>query len=268
MAYTVYKHTSPSGKVYIGITSRPVQKRWQNGTGYKQHRYFNAAIQKYGWQNFTHEILFSNLSKSDACEKEKELIMLYNSTDRRFGYNQSTGGESGACGVCPSQETREKIRRAKLGKKQSPEAIEKTRQANIGKRLSQETKDKISKSKKGKKYGKMPQERIEKLKKSLIGRTSPMLGKKQTDEAKIKIGNANRGRKFTEEQLERMRISHLGQKNEHSMRKIYCEETGIVYESVAKACLETNISRKSVIDVCRGRKGSVKGMHFTYWEAE
>ena len=105
MAYTVYKHTSPSGKVYIGITSSPVNRRWQNGKGYRQHRYFNAAIQKYGWQNFTHEILFSNLSKYDACEKEKELIMLYNSTDRRFGYNQSTGGESGACGVHPSQET-------------------------------------------------------------------------------------------------------------------------------------------------------------------
>ena len=150
MSYTVYKHTSPSGKVYIGITSRPVQKRWQNGTGYRQHRYFNAAIQKYGWQNFTHEILFSNLSKYDACEKEKELIKLYNSTDRRFGYNQSTGGESGACGVHPSQETIEKLRIASTGRKRGVEELKKFSEKMRGHPVSKETREKISNSLKGK----------------------------------------------------------------------------------------------------------------------
>lgn len=31
---TVYKHTSPSGKVYIGITGREPKLRWDNGNGY------------------------------------------------------------------------------------------------------------------------------------------------------------------------------------------------------------------------------------------
>ena len=30
-SYTVYKHTSPSGKVYIGITKLGVERRWQRG---------------------------------------------------------------------------------------------------------------------------------------------------------------------------------------------------------------------------------------------
>ena len=165
MAYTVYKHTSPSGKVYIGITSSPVNRRWQNGKGYRQHRYFNAAIQKYGWQNFTHEILFSNLSKYDACEKEKELIMLYNSTDRRFGYNQSTGGESGACGVHPSQETIEKLRRASTGRKRGVEELKKFSEKMRGHPVSKETREKISNSLKGRPH-KHSQETLRKIAKA------------------------------------------------------------------------------------------------------
>ena len=37
--YYVYKHTSPSGKVYIGITSKhPPERRWANGNGYKKNQ--------------------------------------------------------------------------------------------------------------------------------------------------------------------------------------------------------------------------------------
>ena len=36
--YTVYKHTSPHGKVYIGITSQSPIRRWRkDGSGYKSH---------------------------------------------------------------------------------------------------------------------------------------------------------------------------------------------------------------------------------------
>ena len=34
--YTVYKHTSPIGKVYIGITKMNPIRRWSNGKGYKK----------------------------------------------------------------------------------------------------------------------------------------------------------------------------------------------------------------------------------------
>ena len=75
--YVVYKHTNKfNGKVYIGITSRSVKRRWGNNG--KQYLYDNSrfanAIQKYGWDNFEHEILFEGLSKKEACQKEIELI--------------------------------------------------------------------------------------------------------------------------------------------------------------------------------------------------
>lgn len=43
MAYTVYKHTNKiNGKVYIGITSQNVKRRWQNGAGYYGTYFYNA----------------------------------------------------------------------------------------------------------------------------------------------------------------------------------------------------------------------------------
>ena len=64
--YCVYKHTSPSNKVYIGITINP-KRRW-NKSHYKYNEHFNNAINKYGWDNFNHEILFSNLTIEDATK--------------------------------------------------------------------------------------------------------------------------------------------------------------------------------------------------------
>lgn len=95
MGYTVYKHTTPSNKVYIGITSQNVNKRWQNGYGYTGSKYFSRAISKYGWDNIRHDILYENLTKERACEIEIELIDKYKSYDYHFGYNISRGGELG-----------------------------------------------------------------------------------------------------------------------------------------------------------------------------
>ena len=45
--YIVYKHTSPSNKVYIGITKQTLKARWKNGKGYKNNEHFTYAIKKY-----------------------------------------------------------------------------------------------------------------------------------------------------------------------------------------------------------------------------
>lgn len=47
--WCVYMHTSPSNKVYIGITC-DVKHRWRsNGEGYKGGTRIYYAIKKYGW---------------------------------------------------------------------------------------------------------------------------------------------------------------------------------------------------------------------------
>ena len=94
MEYCVYKHTSPNGKVYIGITRQNPIKRWINGKGYAYNTHFYNAILKYGWNNFRHEILFTGLTREEACQKEQELISYYNSNNRKFGYNLTPGGNA------------------------------------------------------------------------------------------------------------------------------------------------------------------------------
>jgi len=107
----VYKHTSPSGKVYIGIT-KDIQHRWRGeGRGYNGCSRFYRAIQKYGWDNIRHEVLYEKLSHENACRKEVELISQYHSTDERFGYNLLSGGQS----ALHSEESKEKIRRKNMG---------------------------------------------------------------------------------------------------------------------------------------------------------
>ena len=88
--WCVYKHTSPSKGVYIGITKQNPVIRWSNGSGYKRNPYFYKAIQKYGWDNFKHEILFSNLTQEEAERYEKNLISEYRNGGKC--YNILDGG--------------------------------------------------------------------------------------------------------------------------------------------------------------------------------
>lgn len=104
--YTVYMHISPSNKKYIGITSQSIKKRWQNGYGYKTNIYFWRAIQKYGWNNIKHIILFENLTQEEAKSKEIELIKQYNSLQPN-GYNLTKGGDNVSEKI-HSEETRKK----------------------------------------------------------------------------------------------------------------------------------------------------------------
>ena len=116
--YTVYMHEHrENGKKYIGITSQNVYERWGNGKCYKPTSHFRNAIDKYGWDMFRHEILYTDLTYEEACRMEKELIAKYNTTDSRCGYNNSTGGEKGALGshYSLSEETRKKMSIAKSG---------------------------------------------------------------------------------------------------------------------------------------------------------
>ena len=73
-------HTNTiNNKKYIGITGQnPPERRWRNGgSGYSHSGYFRNAINKYGWENFTHEILISELTFEEACELEKYYIKFY-----------------------------------------------------------------------------------------------------------------------------------------------------------------------------------------------
>lgn len=113
--YIVYMHTCPNGKVYIGITCETLAQRCKRGKGYRPNQAFWKAIQKYGWDGIKHEILYSDLTKEQAEQKEVELIAEHKSNQKEHGYNIAMGGGVN-CGFHLSQQTKDKISKANSGK--------------------------------------------------------------------------------------------------------------------------------------------------------
>lgn len=92
--YVVYMHVNKANeKRYIGISKNPIA-RWANGKGYYRNKHFSDAINKYGWNNFDHLILYTDLTREEAGEIEQHLIKKYRTQDKRYGYNLTSGGEA------------------------------------------------------------------------------------------------------------------------------------------------------------------------------
>lgn len=143
--FTVYMHTNMiNNKKYVGITSRKPEHRWFHGKGYPHNKYFTSAINKYGWDNFKHEILYTDLTEEEACLKEQELIKFYKSNQHDYGYNLESGGRY--CKI--NEETKRKIGKASKGRKLSEEHKRKISQSEKGKVVSEETRKKLSEANK------------------------------------------------------------------------------------------------------------------------
>lgn len=155
--WKVYVHISPSNKRYYGITSKEnPNDRWKNGKNYKNNIHFTRAIERYGWNNFTHDVLFENLTEEEAKLLEQCYIILYDTTNQNKGYNITLGGE----GILGYRFTEEQIKMLSESKK--------------GRIFTEEHRTKLSESKKGNK--------------------NPNYGKHLTEETKKKLSEVNKGR--------------------------------------------------------------------------
>lgn len=115
----VYKITnSVNDKIYIGLTSKTVEKRWKKHVSdaeqMKRPHAIHRAIRKYGAGTFHISILFESDSLEELNEMEKKSIELQNSMWPN-GYNLHSGGEAHVI----SELTRNKMSLAQMGKKQS-----------------------------------------------------------------------------------------------------------------------------------------------------
>lgn len=158
--YCVYVHINKiNGKIYVGQTIHGdgPNKRWESGSGYKSSPHFWNAIQKYGWDNFEHEIVASNLTKEEADNFEILLIKELKTYDNNFGYNLTLGG-GGLSGYSLSEETKRKISESNRGKKLSDETKRKIGIAstgrNIGRKHTKEELEKMKKKREERKYKK------------------------------------------------------------------------------------------------------------------
>jgi len=241
--YCVYVHEFPNGKVYVGQGKQPIENRWKNGWGYCGQKRMYNAIKKYGWENVKHKIVYINLSRKSAYEKEIELIKGLNSNATRgnLGYNMSDGGESGSFGYKHTEATREKLRVSSTGKTISKESRQLISLSKEGKPRSEETKRKISEASKGRVMSK--EERI-------------MRSESVSEITRQKLREANTGSKHPQFGL-------LGSNNPHS-RPVLCVETGIVYGCLTDAGKEFNSDVSHISSACRGKRKTANGYHWEY----
>ena len=151
--FIVYMHENKiNHKKYIGITCQKPTQRWRGGKGYKIG-IFKKAIDKYGWNNFNHIVLYKHLTKEQACLKEQELIKKYNTMNENYGYNLCEGGNL-TIGYHHTENSKLKMSKSKKGMykgKNNPMYGKSGILAPAyGKHLTEEHKRKISEAKKGK----------------------------------------------------------------------------------------------------------------------
>ena len=285
--YTVYKHTAPNGKVYIGITKQKPEQRWANGNGYKHNEHFYRAIQNYDWENIEHEIVENGLTKEQACNMEIELIAKYDATNPKHGYNNTMGGETNI----PSKETRRKLSESHKGVHLSAEHRRKIGEANkgvnhpyYGKHLSAEHRQKLSESHKGAShpnYGKhLSAETRRKISEGnkCTYLNNPELQRKRS-ESKKGVNNPNYNKHPSAETLrkrsESLKRTYLNPELRQKMselnkgrnaKAVICVETRTVYNSATEAGKELGLNRKCISRVCHGDRETTGGYHWKYVE--
>jgi group I intron endonuclease len=226
--YSVYIHTFPNGKVYIGITARNPIKRWgYNGKAYRYQPLVYSAILKYGWDNIKHEILFTNLTQEEAEQKEIELIAQYDSTNHDYGYNIECGGST--IGK-HSKETREKISQALKNHTRSESHCKNISLAKKGKPISEELKQKISEAGKGRVLDAKARENISKAKRGSL--------------------NPNYNKHISEEAIKKQQAS-VG-----TQQVMQCDSEGNIikiWDSIRTASKELGIASKNIYRSCKSK---------------
>lgn len=279
--WKIYKHTlitdcDRKGKSYIGMTGQNVKKRWQNSYGYipYSNSLFAVAIKKYGWNNFSHEILEENLTFEECCTREKYWIQYYHTYTNDplcWGYNLTTGGE-GVLGRTVSTETRKKISDAHKGKKlseyhkqqiskgiigehnpfygkhHSEETKELIRRANLGRHLSEETKEIIRQKSTGRVVSEETRKKLSEINK----------GKPKSEEQRKHLSESRTGYKYSKEAKANMGMAHN--------KPIICIETCEEFFSILNASEKLKINRSYLNQHLKGKYPSVKGLHFKYKE--
>ena len=278
-SWTVYMHTNIyNGKKYVGITSRAPKDRWRNGDGYRSG-YFRSAIDKYGWDGFSHEILFTGLTECQAKKKEVELISLYNSNQREYGYNLTRGGD-GVLGMVHTNETRERMSESHIGHVHSDATKEKISTASkgnkkwLGKHHTEETKLKMSNARIAY-YEEHPVTDVERLDRAVRAKEayeknpnlrvtlSQRRKKYFIDNPDAKIEMSLRQSEYYRNHPEALKKLS----DEHKKQVEMIDASGAIikiFSGMTDAQIETGVDRSSIARVCNGKQKTAGGYIWRY----
>lgn len=243
--YCIYLHKNKiNNKVYVGQTSVKPQYRWNHGEGYKTSTLFYNAIKKYGWENFQHIILYTNLTLEKANALEQYLIKRLKADNRNFGYNILDGGKNfhhtEQQKQKQSQIMKEKWKDQEYRKNQSQKIKEKWKDQEYRKKVIEGISGENSHF-----YGS-----------NKSGENNPMYGKHHTEEAKKKMSEAQKA--FNQKNPNARRG-----KNNPAARSVECIQTGERFDTCKEAAQWSNISTSSMNRNLNGQQ-KFAGTHPVY----
>lgn len=174
--------------VYVGITTREITIRWQEHKLGLTSKFIRNIVKKHGPNvlKFYHIIsFFTKTAFLDAKNEEISQIAKFRNKGIKL-FNQTDGGD-GALGYKHPAGMFAGPNNPFFGKKHSEESIEKMRNARKGKKQSVESNKKRSET--------------------LSGSNNPFFGKKHSEETKKKISKKNKGKKASNELKKKLSIS-------------------------------------------------------------
>ena len=262
----VYKITSPSGKIYIGSSVNYKKRLTQyKGAGAKTQTILYNSFMKYGFDNHIFEIV-ELCTKENVLEREYFYGSLYevlgekglNCKLPKFGDKfQNTRQETieKMKQWKPSEDTIAKMKAAqtKRAKEQpvSDETKQKLREANLGKKASEETKKKMSLKGKGRVVSEETRKRMSAWKRKPL-----------SEERKQRLREINIGRPMPESTrkaiLDALTGRVVSQKTREKISKsnskiVFDTASGVYYDSVNEAAFYNNIKRTTLTAMLVGQ---------------
>lgn len=285
----IYKYTSPSGKIYIGQTTREKRRRqeFQNlNMSYGGEKIDNARL-KYSPAAFTYEVLcsieFATAKEAQMKLDELEQFYIQKCDSYRNGYNMTLGGYT-TLGMKASEETRRKLSQIRKGRKGKPRTDEQKKvQSQMMKALYANPEWRARRL-----LIDGSEEYRKKLSERLSGEGNGMWGRKASKETRAKMSEARLGEKhfmygknMTEERKEKCRIAALRRHQEKPMSSDTIEKirksVGVAvaqyskdgifikeYPSALAAGQAVGIDQSGIIKVCKGKRKIAGGFQWKY----
>lgn len=263
-----------NGKRYLGL--KCFNEKWKDYLG--SGIILKQAVDKYGPENFSRNIIDIAYSKEELKQKEYEYSVFFDVVESDDWYNIVYGGGA-TLGYHFTDEQREKISKSLQGREMSEEARKKMSESKKGVPFTDEHKRNLSKSQIGRVFSDETRKKMSDIKiGKYTGSSNPnygnhkLAGENNPNYGKRGIESPNYGRKHNEESIEKIRLANIGAKNpmygKHGIDNshtilVYCKELDELFCGAMDAENKIGVAHQSIAKCCKGKRNYAGKHPFT-----